>query len=97
VSQVLLVLKVVTVFQVPLVLKDGKGAKEILGNLASQVHQAKMEFMDLLDHLDRKEKKGNWDSKELLELEVSLGLKVQKETLVLQDSLEIQVNKGLVV
>jgi len=50
-----------------------------------------------LDHQDQKEKKENWDSKELLELEVSLDLKVQKETLVLQDSLEIQVNKDLVV
>jgi len=31
---------------VPLVLKDGKGAKEILDNQASQVLQAKMEYMD---------------------------------------------------
>ena len=54
-------------------------------------------FRDLLDHQDQKEKKENWDFKELLELEVSQDLKDQKETLVLQDSLETQANKGLEV
>ena len=50
-----------------------------------------------MDHQDQKEKKENWDCKELLELEVSQDLKDQKETLVLQDSLETQANKGLEV
>jgi len=97
VNQVLLVPKVVMVSQVPLVLKDGKGAKEILDNQVSQVPLEKMEYMDSLDHQDQKEKKENWDCKELLELEVSQDLKDQKETLVLQDSLETQANKGLEV
>merc|ERR1712021_295662 len=92
-----LVPKVVMVSQVPLVLKDSKGAKEILDNQASQDHQAKMEYMDLLDHQDRKAKKENWDFKEHLELEVFQDLRVQKEILVLQDSLETQANKGRVV
>ena len=48
-------------------------------------------YRDLLDHQDRKAKKENWDFKEHLELEVFQDLRVQKEILVLQDSLETQV------
>ena len=38
-------LKEVMVFRELLDPREGKGVKEILDNLASQVHQAKMEFM----------------------------------------------------
>lgn len=79
--------------QVPLVLKGHKEIKEILGLMVYLVLLGTMVNMETVDNPGQKERKVNLETKEVLDQEDLLELRVQREILELLVSLDPLVNK----